>query len=590
MTRRETFDKKQQKLERMEKIVRDATRLKDAIKSEVDAIMEEIDAEINSPKKAKPFFWDGKQPHYWNENERVFRKATKHDIGKTVIVCNWHDPSPMNNLENKALLEGITQFDDFTVRSTNGSRLCHFPLAWVECNELDLTFDHVPHICVFMGNALAKVTDKSDIGKMVRVTMQLGVNPEKLPEAELVGFTRAGELITLGTKGEGVCWPFAWIECDRNETIESDGKRYITIQVENVELGTPPILKAAKDFKDFKDFEALVGSLQTGIEMQVKTSPIELAQKFQEVIDKQATQPEQADPLIDEESFLKPEPGTVAEEKWSPRIGDWVRIKKCIRGCWVSGMDYLDGQIRQIEELTPDDQGIVVDSYRLCEDCIDPYPWEPREGEKVQVINVDRVYEVEGFDRITKMVFCVGRSHGIELRLLKPYIEPPADHIADANKMVPPAGYRLLDKSAKVEPRKAGDLFWSLTLGDWKALSDQSEQDANRDDWPACRKIEQPAEEAETIARYDSEGRDVTELAGLWTEGDTQYREPTQADLASGPIEVEVCDDTNCDTNWEKRQLYAILPSKCMFRYIVGAPGLEELTQSWKHARIKVEG
>ena len=298
--------------------------------------------------------------------------------------------------------------------------------------------------------------------------------------------------------------------------------------------------------------------------------------------------PEQVDPLIDEESFLKPEPGTVAEEKWSPRVGDWVRIKRCKSGCWVSGMDYLDGQIRQVEELTPDDQGIVVDSYWLCEDCIDPYPWEPREGEKVQVINVDRVYEVEGFDRITKMVFCVGRSHGIELRLLKPYIEPAADHIADADKMVPPAGYRLLDKSAKVEPRKAGDLFWSLTLGDWKALSAESEQDANRDDWPACRKIEQPAKNPETIARYDSEGRNVTELAGLWTEGDTQYREPTQADLANGPIEVEVCDDNTLETNWEKRQLYAILPIKCMFPYIVGTPQLEGFTQSWKHARVKV--
>ena len=553
MTRRETFDKKQQKLERMEKIVRDATRLKDAIKSEVDAIMEEIDAEINSPKKAKPFFWDGKQPHYWNENERVFRKATKHDIRRNVIVCNWYDPNPLHNLENIALLEGITQFDDFTVRSTNGSRLCHFPIAWVECNELDLTFDHVPHICVFMGNALAKVADK----------------------------------------------------------------------------------------------------------------------------------PEQVDPLIDEESFLKPEPGTVAEEKWSPRIGDWVRIKKCKSGCWVSGMDYLDGQIRQVEELTPHDhQGIVVDSYWLCENCIDPYPWEPREGEKVQVINVDRVYEVEGFDRITKMVFCVGRSHGIELRLLKPYIEPAVDHIADANKKAPPAGYRLLDKSAKVEPRKAGDLFWSLTLGDWKALSAESEQDANRDEWPACRKIEtatpsetpsssipdqneayrtprpgdvgkrievrdsediqsddarwvertlvavialpightgrnnmgkfvcaykggdakrichtwrfarikveQPAKNP--IARYDSEGRNVTELAGLWTEGDTQYREPTYADLANGPIEVEVCGDNTLETNWGKRMLYAVLPCKCMFPFVVGSPGLEQFTQSWKHARIKVEG
>lgn len=400
MTRRETFDKKQQKLERMEKIVRDATRLKDAIKSEVDAIMEEIDAEINSPKKAKPFFWDGKQPHYWCENGKMFRKAMKYDIGRIVIVCNWHDPSPLNNVENRALLEGITQFDDFTVRSTNGSRLCHFPLAWVDCHPFDTSFDDVPHICVFMGNALAKVADK----------------------------------------------------------------------------------------------------------------------------------PEQADPLLDEESFLKPEPGTVAEEKWRPQIGDWVKVTKPVSS---------DGE------------------------CV----WLSPEMDKFNGATI-RVCSLADFD----CVFADGSDgYAFHFDWLELSAAPQSDHIAHANKMVPPAGYRLLDKSAKVEPRKAGDLFWSLTLGDWKALSAESEQDANRGYWPACRK----------------EGRKVEQSAKA---PEPQYREPTQADLANGPIDVEVCDDTNCDTNWEKRQLYAILPIKCMFPYIVGAPGLEDFTQSWKHARIKVEG
>lgn len=346
MTKQETFDKKQQKLERMEKIAWDAVRLKDAIKSEVDLIMQEIDAEINPPKNAKSVFWDGKQPHYWDENERCFRKATKCDIGKNVIVCSWDDPSPLSNLENQALLEHITQFDDFTVRSTNGSRLCHFPIAWVECVYLDATFEDVPHICVFANTILAKQADK----------------------------------------------------------------------------------------------------------------------------------PEEPDPLIDEESFLKPEPGTVSE------------------------------------------------------------------------------------------------------------------HIADANKKVPPAGYRLLDKSAKSETRKAGDLFWSRTARKWMELVDDSVEYANRDDWPACRQIEEPVEEPETIARCDSEGRDVTEMPGLWTEGDTQYREPTQSDLVNGPIEVEVCDDSTCDLNWEKRQLYAILPEQIGFRYICQNPFMKGSAESWKHSRIKVEG
>lgn len=68
-----------------------------------------------------------------------------------------------------------------------------------------------------------------------------------------------------------------------------------------------------------------------------------------------------------------------------------------------------------------------------------------------------------------------------------------------------------------------------------------------------------------------------------------EYREPTAADLADGPIEVEVSDDKTDETNWEKRMLYAVLPVKCMFHFVVGSPGVDEFTQNWKYARIKVD-
>lgn len=123
------------------------------------------------------------------------------------------------------------------------------------------------------------------------------------------------------------------------------------------------------------------------------------------------------------------EPGIVAEKNWKPKIGDWVRIKMCDTdschgGCWVTGMEYLDGQIRRVEELITDGSGIVVDCFWLCDRCIEP--WEPRPGEKVQVIKVNRVYEVRSFDKTRKMVSCVDRSRSIELEFLKPYIEQPA--------------------------------------------------------------------------------------------------------------------------------------------------------------------
>lgn len=134
-------------------------------------------------------------------------------------------------------------------------------------------------------------------------------------------------------------------------------------------------------------------------------------------------------------------------------------------------------------------------------------------------------------------------NKSIHVRHIRKIKEPPADHIADAKKMVPPAGYRLLDKSAKVEPRKAGDLYWSLTLGDWEALSDQSEQDANRDDWPACRKAEQVPDVKVTI-----------------------YREPTQRDLANGPIRCRVRDSQ--EHRWLDRDLHAVMPETVIGRFV----------------------
>lgn len=261
--------------------------------------------------------------------------------------------------------------------------------------------------------------------------------------------------------------------------------------------------------------------------------------------------------------------------------------------------------------------------------------WVPKVGDKVLVNHRGKI--VHGLECVIIEAvngnYTVDRlgliSKNLKAEHLEPIVASQTDHIADAKKMAPPGRYRLLDKSAKVEPRKAGDLYWSLTLGDWQVLSDQSEEDANRDDWPACRKIgtentsETPnssipdpgpgyrllsKDPPEPVVKGDdffadckwleSGGRVHADgLQGPYyyrrkieptKEQETQYREPTYADLANGPIEVEVCDDTNCDLNWEKRQLYAILPIKCMFRYIACNPGLGGGAQSWKHARVKV--
>lgn len=93
----------------------------------------------------------------------------------------------------------------------------------------------------------------------------------------------------------------------------------------------------------------------------------------------------------------------------------------------------------------------------------------------------------------------------------------------------------------------------------------------------------------EVTARHDSDGRDVTDLPGLHDEGDTQYREPTHADLANGPIEVEVCDDGDPDGLWPTRKLYAVLPKQFEYPFIVATGHNDSCITQYKHARIKIE-
>ena len=94
----------------------------------------------------------------------------------------------------------------------------------------------------------------------------------------------------------------------------------------------------------------------------------------------------------------------------------------------------------------------------------------------------------------------------------------------------PPSGYRLLGP-AKDHARFAGDLYWSISGGDWTPLLLHQVSYANQHDWVACRKHEEPP---------------------------PKHRDPTQADLRDGPIECEVRD---CDIQaWKKATLQSIYP------------------------------
>ena len=62
--------------------------------------------------------------------------------------------------------------------------------------------------------------------------------------------------------------------------------------------------------------------------------------------------------------------------------------------------------------------------------------------------------------------------------------------------------------------------------------------------------------EPKIVARYDTEGRDVTELPGLWSEDDTQYREITEDDRKNLPIKCEVRGSRGLE--WFKAKLVRI--------------------------------
>lgn len=91
--------------------------------------------------------------------------------------------------------------------------------------------------------------------------------------------------------------------------------------------------------------------------------------------------------------------------------------------------------------------------------------------------------------------------------------------------------------------------------------------------------------EPKIVARYDTEGRDVTELPGLWSEDDIQYRDLIEGDLASGPIDCEV---RNSDSEeWQPAVLcYVVHQSDRPFRVL--RDRIEDSKGKWPHCRIKV--
>jgi len=244
------------------------------------------------------------------------------------------------------------------------------------------------------------------------------------------------------------------------------------------------------------------------------------------------------------------------ENAWVPKPFEWVvlpdgKVRRCIDHEFINGGKYycFEGT------------NTSWDSARL-------KPWKPRCGDWVKInkppsgedIAVARWYWTAGLEhldgethQVTRISSGVNEGYQVQeidgsgMWLSLGWLEPAeasADHIPDANEMVNSS------EASNSSTSKPG--YFDDVEGVW--VDEPNPFDG--------RKIE-PVKEPE-------------------------YREPTYADLANGPIEVEVCDDKTYETNWKKRMLYAVLPKCCAFPFFVANTSDQLYTNSYRHARIKV--
>ena len=199
-------------------------------------------------------------------------------------------------------------------------------------------------------------------------------------------------------------------------------------------------------------------------------------------------------------------------------------------------------------------------------------PWSPKVGDKVWVLcevidtGNDSV-RVKGGMGTTWWTYAE-QCRPVEPSFIKDCLttEPNSPKILDSSskptpkqsKTQPPSDYRMLG-SAKDEPRQASDLYWSLSAKNWIPIKLKQVEYANRDDWAACRKIE------------------------VTSPPPKRYREPTLADLTSGPIACEYRDDK--DEQWKSGLLVYVLdqvyPFLCVNKERI-------IAVQWRQCQIEV--
>jgi hypothetical protein len=112
----------------------------------------------------------------------------------------------------------------------------------------------------------------------------------------------------------------------------------------------------------------------------------------------------------------------------------------------------------------------------------------PRSTLEHPILGVNRPMRNEA--QLSKMVEMVRQSLTTESNSPK-ILDSSSKSTPKPSKKQPPSDYRML-RSAKDEPRRPDDLCWSMSDQGWVQI-DRCVFQANRDNWAACRKIEEPS-------------------------------------------------------------------------------------------------
>jgi len=257
-------------------------------------------------------------------------------------------------------------------------------------------------------------------------------------------------------------------------------------------------------------------------------------------------------------------------------LTNWCPIKKAF---WFESLDPSRKAIRGwMKEQWDDEETGTCRLVKIDHPNDSPKPdsssesWSPKVGDKVWVL-CEVIDTGNDSVRVKGGMGTTWWTHAEQCRPVEPSFikdclttEPNSPKILDSSskptpkqsKTQPPSDYRMLG-SAKDEPRQASDLYWSLSAKNWIPIKLKQVEYANRDDWAACRKIE------------------------VTSPPPTRYREPTLADLTSGPIACEYRDDK--DEQWKSGLLVYVLdqvyPFLCVNKERI-------IAVQWRQCQIEV--